>query len=444
MADYSLVIDSKFEPFSFDELLKPYLIRTEAYDKAEKEYSDLATQTEAFRDVANQDINPESFKMFNKYNDDLAAATSALATGDYRSAKGQLMGLKRRYASEIMPIAKAEEALNKVKETRLKLGPDAIYRNNNINSIDTFLHGNQVDETYISSSDLTKKTAAAAEAAMNELSQDPEFKKFMNDTAYLVTQHTGASYDDYMNALSSNPRAGNKLAEIKKKMMEDAGYNEFDKEGQAKIEAAINAGLYAGLDKPARQIKDNADHMTPYQSANLQMSREEHNAKMQDRQPIYIKGSEDSDGYWLDPVTGLPFKKKDESKGTEPSNRTYTAGTKPSTSSGAGRTNSKSWGLPTNKALIFIDTGKKNKDGTTKYTRQEVSRGGVNSTFDPGNGHTISWTKLPKFVQDSIKESYSTSKPEEYTFITDDEGHYYVTRNEDKVVNNTGGDPNAL
>ena len=53
-----LVIDSKFRPFSYDELVKPLTQYKEAYDKVEAQYSDLVSQTEQWKDIANRKKSP--------------------------------------------------------------------------------------------------------------------------------------------------------------------------------------------------------------------------------------------------------------------------------------------------------------------------------------------------------------------------------------------------
>ena len=66
-----LVIDSKFRPFSYDELIKPLVQYKEAYDKVEADYSNLAAQTEQWKDIANQTQSPEAYAMYSKYANDL-------------------------------------------------------------------------------------------------------------------------------------------------------------------------------------------------------------------------------------------------------------------------------------------------------------------------------------------------------------------------------------
>lgn len=305
-------ITSKFRPFSFDELLKPMAIYKEAYDKAEEDYNSLAVQTEQWRDIANQTKSPEAYAMFNKYATDLQTATENFSKGMTLQNKGQLLAMKRRYASDILPIAKASEAMKEANEFRMKMGPDAIFEVGEYNSLDKFLHGKTANNKYVSRDALTKRTAAMTEAAMASAMKDPEFQKTLGNQYWMLTQHTGGSYEDLKAAIANNAQAQNRFAEIKAQVMKDAGYDRYDTIGKQAIEDAINTGLYAGLDKPARSFQANQAYLNPLQAEQLSQAKTEFNWKKQDREPLSI-----GDNKYLDPVTGLTFTKD------ENGNRTY-------------------------------------------------------------------------------------------------------------------------
>lgn len=305
-------ITSKFRPFSFDELLKPMVIYKEAYDKAEEDYNSLAVQTEQWRDIANQTKSPEAYAMFNKYATDLQNATENFSKGMTLQNKGQLLAMKRRYASDILPIAKASEAMKEANEFRMKMGPDAIFEVGEYDSLDKFLHGKTANNKYLSRDALTKRTAAMTEAAMASAMKDPEFQKALGNQYWMLTQHTGGSYEDLKAAIANNAQAQNRFAEIKAQVMKDAGYDRYDTMGKQAIEDAINTGLYAGLDKPARSFQANQAYLNPLQAEQLSQAKTEFNWKKHDREPLSL-----GDNKYLDPVTGLTFTKD------ENGNRTY-------------------------------------------------------------------------------------------------------------------------
>lgn len=278
-----LVIDSKFRPFSYDELIKPLMQYKEAYDKVEADYSNLAAQTEQWKDIANQTQSPEAYAMYSKYANDLNNIVNDFSKGMTLQNRSQLLAMKRRYASDIQPIARASEAMKEANDLRVKAGPDAIFEVGEYNSLDQFLHGKTANNRYQSRDAITKRTAAMTEAAMASAMRDPEFQKAMGDQYWMLTQHTGGSYEDLKAAIANNAQAQNRFAEIKNQVMKDAGYDRYDTMGKQSIEDAINTGLYAGLDKPARSFQANQGYLNPLQqlqyddyTASKELERKKH------------------------------------------------------------------------------------------------------------------------------------------------------------------------
>ncbi len=267
-----LVIDSKFRPFSYDELIKPMMQYKEAYDKVEADYSNLAAQAEQWKDVANQQQNPKAYAIYSNYAKDLDDMADRLSNGLLAGDRAKFTNLKRRYTSEIGAIAKADEEVKRADELRLKMGPDAIFQSNDYR-LDDALHGKKINNKYQSRDALTKRTAAMTEAAMASAMKDPEFQKAMGDQYWILTQHTGGSYEDLKAAIANNAQAQNRFAEIKAQVMKDAGYDRYDASGKQAIEDAINTGLYAGLDKPARSFQANQNFQSDYQKAQLKLAQ---------------------------------------------------------------------------------------------------------------------------------------------------------------------------
>ena len=76
-----LQLNTRFNPFTYDEMVKPLLYYQEAYDKTEAAYDTLAQQTEMWRNIANRDKSPEAFAMYQRYSNDLANAADSFGQG---------------------------------------------------------------------------------------------------------------------------------------------------------------------------------------------------------------------------------------------------------------------------------------------------------------------------------------------------------------------------
>lgn len=398
-----LVINSKFRPFSYDELIKPLLQYKEAYDKAEADYSNLVAQTEQWKDIANQTQNPEAYAMYSKYANDLNNIVDDFSKGKTLQNSSQLLAMKRRYASEILPIARASEAMKEANDLRVKSGPDAIFEVGEYNSLDQFLHGKTANNRAVSRESLTKRTAAMTEAAMASAMKDPEFQKAMGDQYWMLTQHTGGSYEDLKAAIANNAQAQNRFAEIKAQVMKDAGYDRYDAMGKQAIEDAINTGLYAGLDKPARSFQANQAYLNPLQAEQLSQAKTEFEWKRQARRPLSL-GS----GNYLDPVSGLTF--TEDSKGK----RTYNFSGK-----GSGKGSNKgSSGDDSNRSTIKVNRLAK---------PIKVKIGGGNPIEDYGDdvspsGTRVAFTSLTGEARDIAKQYMNDDTSEGYDIYIEEPG----------------------
>jgi hypothetical protein len=308
MASYSIVSNARFRPFSYDELVKPLVQYKEAYDKAEADYTNLAMQTEAWRDIANQENSPVAYKMYKTYSDDLSRMVDDFSKGMTLSNRGALMGLKRRYASEITPIARASEAFDKAEAFRADIkakNPNAVFEIDRYNSIDDFLGGKRANNTYWDGDAAMKRVAAKAEALGRSLYSNPTAKLFLNGQQYQISQLNGISPDELTQILlkpeNINTEAGKQMRRIIDDELGSIDMNRYSSEGQSRINNIIATGMYAGLAKPTYNYVANGEYMSKAERdassarwASIKLDRDKFDfAKLQDsiesgREPYHI------------------------------------------------------------------------------------------------------------------------------------------------------------
>lgn len=268
----NIVVNSRFNPFTYEQLIKPLEDYTKAYNEVEGQYANLATQTEAFRDVATQENSPEAYAMFNRYATDLEAVTDDFSRGMTLANRKQLLGLKRRYAKEITPIARADaarqEALKYRRETRAR-DNSAMFKVENP-SLDDFLHGRTVSEDYVSGKDIIARTSAKVEALSKSLFSDPEFKLVLGGQQYQITQQNGMTPDMFyavVNDQLNNPNISEALRtklQGFRQIMDDELDNVADWGENARRQAlsSVTTGMYAGLAKPTYNYTANGEYMS--------------------------------------------------------------------------------------------------------------------------------------------------------------------------------------
>ena len=213
-----LKLNTVYNPLTYDELVKPLIDYGKAYKEVESAYSTLAEQAESFKDEVNRDINGEAFTLYDKYSADLNSAIEEFSKGMTVDNRRKLLEMKRRYAGEIKPIAKASETLKEANAFRDKAGPDAIFKVNRYTSLDDFLHGKTADNSYVSAKQLTAQANAKA------LTAGPSLYKEIR--AGGDTPITTSIYDT---------------------LWEEAGGDSYDDAGKAKLHEAIMAGINSAV-----------------------------------------------------------------------------------------------------------------------------------------------------------------------------------------------------
>ena len=223
MSNYSLVINSQFRPFSYQELLQPALMATEAQHNLEDQYADLESKASIWEGMANEQTDPRTYKRYKDYADELQAAANDLADyGLTPSSRQKLANMRARYSSQIIPIQNAYQTrLEQAKEQRQALNQNPtlmLSRRAATTSLDDYMDNPMLDYQSYSGALLTQQVAQMADKLKGELTSygSKPLDKFTN----LFLQKHGLSSQEVLNAIN-NPKAGGS-AKVLNAMVNDA------------------------------------------------------------------------------------------------------------------------------------------------------------------------------------------------------------------------------
>lgn len=258
-----LVIDSKFRPFSFEELIKPLQMYKESYDKVEADYSNLAAQTEQWKDIANQTQSPEAYAMYSKYANDLNNIVEDFSRGMTMQNRGQLGVLRRRYASEIIPIAKAATRKRELEDEQRKLmlqDPTRIWqRNASEMSIDELLKNPSATygQSYSGQALMAQSSTIAQNLARGMI--DYGLGKPIDEYTNTFIQRYGLKPSDVQDYLEGKPSATSAmLQKIHDQVLHSSGINTWNnKDATAKATEFINQGIWSAIGQASVQAMEN-------------------------------------------------------------------------------------------------------------------------------------------------------------------------------------------
>jgi hypothetical protein len=110
MANYSLVVNSTFQPFTYQELAAP-LDRQELYhEKIADEYDKLSSQADVLEAMGanDRDKNSKTYLKYKNYSDNLRKeADNLYQNGLNYDTRQRLSNLRRMYNTDIVPIQNA-------------------------------------------------------------------------------------------------------------------------------------------------------------------------------------------------------------------------------------------------------------------------------------------------------------------------------------------------
>lgn len=290
-----IVINSKFKPFSYAELLQPVQMATAAHQAVENEYADLATKANVWDEMANEQTDPYAYKMYKSYSNDLEEQAGQLAREGLTPASRQnMLRMKQRYSSDIVPIEQAYKRRQElIDEQRKLLAQDNTLmfdRNASMLSLDDLIKSPQLTYQSYSGATLAKQVGTAAQNLAKEMRDNPrKWRSILGNQYFETIMQKGYRPEEIIQVLQNNPNASSILRGI----VEDAvGSSNIASWGD---ESTLNRayeyarqGLWNAVGETQYQIQSNKAYDYAMQDQ-LARNKEARIAATKERQNLYYR-----------------------------------------------------------------------------------------------------------------------------------------------------------
>lgn len=219
-----IVVNSKFKPFSYAEMLQPVQMATVAHQEVENEYADLATKANVWDEMANEQTDPYAYKMYKTYSNDLEEQAGQLAREGLTPASRQnMLKMRQRYSSDIVPIEHAYKRRQElIDEQRKLLAQDNTLmfdRNASMLSLDDLIKNPQLTYQSYSGATLAKQVGTAAQNLAKEMRDNPrKWRTILGNQYFETIMQKGYRPEEIIQVLQNNPEA----SPILKGIVEDA------------------------------------------------------------------------------------------------------------------------------------------------------------------------------------------------------------------------------
>lgn len=259
MANYSLILDTKFKPFSYQEMLAPVAAATQAHQILEEEYGALADKASIWENMASEQSDPYAYKLFKTYANDLEnQANQLMRYGLNPASRKAMLNMRSRYSKEILPI---ETAYNRRKELADKqrdamaANPTLRYQRDMRNvSLDDLIKNPSLDwgESY-SGALLTKQVSDAAANFQRVLTDVSKLSSIGLPFQYQQLRRRGASPAEVMMAISEDAKKGEPqavafLRNLRDQVLTASGVADWaDAATMKEFTNFANLGLYSAI-----------------------------------------------------------------------------------------------------------------------------------------------------------------------------------------------------
>lgn len=257
MANYNIVAESSFTPFTFEELLKPAMMATEAHQQQQEAYDALATEAALWGVKANQQTDENTYNQYKQYADNLQRQADLLASqGLTPQSRTALSQMKKDFATQITPIQKAYEAreadIKRQQAIADKTGGRTVFtRDARTTSLDEYLDNTVTDFYQTNLDKVLEESSAGAKGISSRYRKIGYGKAFGNDY-YTMTEVMGIPGGMAIEELRKSGKYKDLDAFIKETLRkeginEDTGESIYNREDTQKVIDSVYQGILSGL-----------------------------------------------------------------------------------------------------------------------------------------------------------------------------------------------------
>ena len=229
MANYSLIINSKFKPFSFQELLQPALMATQAHQQLEDAYGELDTKASIWDNLTEGSTKAKA--QYQRFANDLAKEAEQLSKYGLNPASRQAMlNMRGRYSRDIIPIEtayKKREAQAEEQRRAMLANPTLLLsRRAAETNLDEYLDNSELGYDMTTGDLLKQQVATAASALAKAARNDPKVQTELRHLLgfnYETIRRKGVAPEEVQKAILGVPDANPALLDIVNKTIGSSG-----------------------------------------------------------------------------------------------------------------------------------------------------------------------------------------------------------------------------
>lgn len=265
MPNFGLVINSTYNPMSFEQYAAPFEKYAQVYGQMADAFDTLEMEANKWEKLASSSQDQAQYEQYKNYAKDLRAAANDLAeNGLSTKTRGLVSSLRGRYASEIQPIEEAYNLREKERELQrqaLLQNPDIMFSRDASNTgLSAYMNGTPALQTYNGArlyeytSKAVEQLAQAAREDLIENGANSEWYKILGGQYYQKDDYTGVTPDVVMQSMFDDegnlkPEANKYLASVAEGAIDLSGMRNWSNWNDIASRAYnyVNQGLWGAI-----------------------------------------------------------------------------------------------------------------------------------------------------------------------------------------------------
>lgn len=268
MANYDLVINSTFQPFSFEQYIRPYQLYEQAYKEQEAYLDALNQGANSYKSRAEKEKDAKWAQKYLEYAQDFEEAADRMSKeGLSASTRGSIRGLKTRYFDTVIPVEKAMQRQLELAKMADSANPALRNLYGEMPSIDALIENPTLNRAVYSGSAIENSARELAASSSSRKTQSflrnymPFYLQKVNTVGY-----NKKDMENFRKDISSIPELARIFKDVESQFGDFEGMSESQK-------TSLRGEILSGIMKGA-MYKENIDYMTDQVALeNLRASR---------------------------------------------------------------------------------------------------------------------------------------------------------------------------
>lgn len=285
-----MVINSRFKPFSYEEMSRPLAAYTDEYNAQEAAYGELADKAAQWERLKNSEIDQDTYQQYRNYANTLQQAADSLAKEGLKpGGRKAVQDARRKYTEEIFPIEQAYQKraeLSKMQKEMIARDPTLlIERGADQIALRELIANPELSPATYSGAYLEKSASQAASALAKEIRDNPrKWQPILGGQYYETRSRYGYTAKEISDALMG--RGPEELMQVVQQVAQPImGWNNAEAKGQALN--YIARGMWNAIGDEKYQNLQNQEYLDPLARARLRKLGEQSTGNQSARPPVF-------------------------------------------------------------------------------------------------------------------------------------------------------------